>query len=65
MQKAQVVQPHILNLDFRHRRWFLAKQVPPFSPHVQSFRYYNPTQILEVRTTELMIQAKTTLEMYC
>ena len=46
MQKAQVVHAYILNLDFRHRRWLLAKQVPPFSAHVQSFRYYNPTQIL-------------------
>ena len=65
MQKAQVVQAYIRNLDFHQRRWFLAKQVPPFSPHVQSFRYYNRTQILEILTTELMIQAKTALEMYC
>ena len=65
MQKAQVVQAYIRNLDFHQRRWFLAKQVPPFSAHVQSFIYYNPTQILEVCTTELMIQAKTTVEMCC
>ena len=61
MQKVQVVQAYILNLDFHHRHWLLNKQVPHFSVHVQSIRYCNPTQI--VCATELMIQAKTVLEM--